>query len=253
MTTLIRSVDINCDLGEGLTIADCEQDALLMPFLSRCNIACGGHAGNHVTMPITLRNALSHGLLCGAHPGYPDKNHFGRVSLNIARSELLDSLVTQIKDLQLHAQALGIELQHIKLHGALYNDAEQSLELASHICQMVAQHFAQLAVLGLPQAAMQQAAQQHGLLFLAEGFMDRAYLSTGQLAPRTQAGAVYTDSEQCIEQVLAILNQRLVTTFDGKQLQLEVDTLCLHGDSQIALHLASTLQDRLSAKNWIIA
>jgi UPF0271 protein len=246
-------VDINCDLGEGQNIADCVQDALLMPYISRCNIACGGHAGNPLTMQETLRNAQSHGLICGAHPGYADKANFGRTSLSISTSELIESVVAQISELQQQANKLAISLSHVKLHGALYNDAEKSPQLAFNICQMLASLFPQLTVLGLPQGAMQSAAQQHGLVFLREGFMDRAYLGSGQLAPRSQAGSVYENTEQCIAQVIALLNGDEIVTFDNQPLRLQVDSICLHGDSKIAVDLASRLKTHLNEQNWKIA
>jgi UPF0271 protein len=245
-------VDINCDLGEGQSMASCAQDTLLMPYISRCNIACGAHAGNRLTMQKTLRNARSNGLICGAHPGYADKTNFGRTSLSISISELIESLVAQISELQQQANELAINLSHVKLHGALYNDAEKSPVLASRICQMLASLFPDLTVLGLPQGAMQSAAQQNGLLFLREGFMDRAYLGSGQLAPRSQAGSVYENTEQCIAQVIALLNGDEFVTFDNQPLRLQVDSICLHGDSKIAVDLASRLKTHLNEQNWKI-
>jgi 5-oxoprolinase (ATP-hydrolysing) subunit A len=199
-------VDINCDLGEGQTLDDCAQEAKLMPYISRCNIACGGHAGNTLTMQHTLHNAKQYKLKCGAHPAYPDKANFGRTSLLISSAKLLESLKMQITALQQLAHGMAIDLNHIKLHGALYNDAEKSIELAMMICQMLALDYPHLVVLGLPQGAMRNASQYYGLKFLCEGFMDRAYLGNGQLAPRTHEGAVYQNVEQSIEQVMAMLS-----------------------------------------------
>ncbi|WP_340678093.1 5-oxoprolinase subunit PxpA [Paraglaciecola sp.] len=236
-----HSIDINCDMGEGLSQHDCEQDALLMPYISRCNIACGGHAGNIFTMAQTLNSARHHGLKCGAHPGYPDPDNFGRISIKLSHEQLLDNVLKQIQQLDKIATELGQTLGHIKLHGALYNDAEKSTSLASVLCQALAQDYPNLTVLGLAGGAMQVAAKQHGLTFLREGFMDRAYLVSGQLAPRTLPGAVYQKPQQCIAQVMAILKQTELVTLDGESLLLKVDTLCLHGDSAIALELVKTL------------
>ena len=248
-----RYVDINCDLGEGQSLASCAKDALIMPYISRCNIACGAHAGNRLTMQTTLRNARSHGLVCGAHPGYADKANFGRTSLSISIPELVESLVLQVSELQQQANELAVNLSHIKLHGALYNDAEKSPELASEICQMLASIFPHLMVLGLPQGAMQSAAQQHDLVFLREGFMDRAYLASGHLAARSQAGSVFENSEQCIAQVMSLLNGDAFITFDNKPLKLQVDSICLHGDSKIAVDLARRLKTHLNEQNWKIS
>jgi UPF0271 protein len=236
-----HSIEINCDMGEGLTQHDCEQDALLMPYISRCNIACGGHAGNVFTMTQTLRNAKQYGLKCGAHPGYPDPENFGRVSITISHELLLASVLKQIQQLDNIASELGQTLEHIKLHGALYNDAEKSASLAAVLCQALADHYPYLSLLGLAGGAMQVAAKQHGLTFLREGFMDRAYLGSGQLAPRNLPGAVYQQPHQCIDQVLAMLRKTPLVALDGESLVLEVDTLCLHGDGAIALKLIKTL------------
>jgi UPF0271 protein len=259
-----KTVDINCDLGEGTSIDDCLQDALLMPFISRCNIACGGHAGNTLTMQKTLENADKYGVLCGAHPGYPDPDNFGRVSLNINIEDLLTSVLTQITQLQVIANSNQQRLTHIKLHGALYNDAENSAELANALCAEFAKHYPNLGVIGLSGGEMQTAAMQHQLRFLKEGFMDRAYLQTGHLVPRSVEGSVYTQTQTCIEQVFAMLNQLPIKTLTisnaptqskskTQSVLIKADTICLHGDSSMALALAQNLQQKLSQKGYKIA
>ena len=246
-------IDINCDLGEGQTRADCEQDALLMPYLSRCNIACGAHAGNEETMLQTLINAKQHGILCGAHPGYADPNNFGRVSLALKTDDIIESVLAQIQHLEQIAAQVGQNLVHIKLHGALYNDAEKSPELAVTLCGCLAKQFPYLSIIGLAGGAMQVAAKKQGLPFLREGFIDRAYLANGQLAPRTLSGSVYKNTEQCIAQVLAIVQQQAMTTLDGSTLLVEVDTLCLHGDSPIAYDLSTALPTEMARVGYFIA
>ena len=245
-------IDINCDLGEGQTLAVCEQDALLMPYLSRCNIACGKHAGNEQTMFQTLFNAKQHGILCGAHPGYADPDNFGRLSLALSTDKIIDSVVAQIQHLTQIATSLGQNLVHIKLHGALYNDAEKSPELACALCLAFAKHFSHLTIIGLAGGAMQTAAKKHDLTFLREGFMDRAYLATGQLAPRTLSGSVYKNVEQCIAQILAMVQQHAYETLDGGRVSVEVDTLCLHGDSPIAHAVATTLTVALARVGYVV-
>lgn len=247
-----QTVDINCDLGEGKTLEDCNQDALLMPFISRCNIACGGHAGNPLTMLQTLMYAKKHQLKCGAHPGYPDQKNFGRVSMHLSLENLFTSLASQIDQLSNIAQQINQKIGHIKLHGALYNDAEKSDSLANALCQFFANHYKAYELVGLAGGAMQKHAQLHGLNFLREGFMDRAYLSSGQLAPRSLSGSVYQTEQQCIAQVLCILQAKALNTLDNDKLVLQVDTLCLHGDSQIAFSLAKQLHALLVAQGKTI-
>lgn len=241
-----HNIDINCDLGEGKTIEDCAMDEQLMPYISRCNIACGGHAGNNATMRETLKNAQQHGVKCGAHPGYPDLENFGRASLKMGGKQLLTSIWGQIQQLDFIAHELDQPLEHIKLHGALYNDVEKSPELANALCQFFAEHYAHFTLVGLAGGAMEIAATQCELTFLREGFIDRAYLKSKQLAPRSMQGAVYSNAQQCINQVLALVNKKPFTTLDGERLVLEVDTLCLHGDSLIALEVAKGVYSELN-------
>jgi UPF0271 protein len=253
---MTKSVDINCDLGEGETLADCHKDAALMPFLTRCNIACGGHAGNELTMLETLKQAQAHQVLAGAHPGYQDRENFGRVSIKQALSTTLNHLLEQVNTLNNLATEIDIPLHHLKLHGALYNDAEQSAQLASAICQTLAKHYPHLTLVGLSQGAMQHAARTHGLAFLAEGFIDRAYLLSGHLTPRKHKGSVYSELTPCINQLLAMVSGQPIPAFDGTANQpsvlIKADTFCLHGDSQLALPLATQLQSSLHAKGFKI-
>lgn len=254
-----KTVDINCDLGEGESLDDCLQDALLMPLISRCNIACGGHAGNTFTMQKTAENADKYGVLCGAHPGYPDPENFGRVSLSISADNLLNSVITQIEQLQSIAHSFEQPLQHIKLHGALYNDAEKSPALADILCAEFGSRYDHLCLIGLSGGGMEKAAQKHKLKFLREGFIDRAYLTTGHLSPRSIPGSVYDEPNQCIEQILAMLSStpiKPLSTKDNQQQKsvlIEADTYCLHGDSPNALALAQHLKDQLSQRGYHIA
>ncbi|WP_158967254.1 LamB/YcsF family protein [Paraglaciecola sp. L3A3] len=256
-----KKVDINCDLGEGETFLDCQQDAQLMPFLSRCNIACGGHAGNQLTMLTTLQNAQKMGVLSGAHPGYADPDNFGRLSLEMKVDDIINSVIEQIANLETIAQSIQQPLSHIKLHGALYNDAEKSLSIAQPLCQALTEHYPNLPLLGLANGVMQAAAKSCGLTFLREGFMDRAYLASGHLAPRTLAGSVYQEIPPCIDQVLAMLTQQKITVLKTEQsasnkttpLYIDVDTYCLHGDSPIALKLAQELSNTLKSEGYTLA
>lgn len=237
----MKAVDINCDLGEGTAATDCARDALIMPFISRCNIACGGHAGNDTTMALTVGNAKQNRLAIGAHPGYPDREHFGRRSLSIATPELLENIAAQIERLSAIAAQQHCTLDHIKLHGALYNDAEADPGLASSILEMVKVRFPKLKVLGLANAAMEQAAQKTGLLFLREGFMDRRYLNDHQLSPRTMQGAVIKDFSQCLQQTLALIHGETFTSIRGEPLCFTADSICLHGDNIHAPAIATRL------------
>ena len=243
--------DINCDLGEGGDEASLVQDARLMAFISRCNIACGGHAGTDETMQTSLINAKKAGIKVGAHPSYPDKANFGRRSLwpDIQVQDLLHSLRGQITRLTELAAEQHMRLSHIKLHGALYNDAEKHVFLAEAIVECFCRHFPTLEVLGLADGAMRQVCQQRSVSFLKEGFMDRAYLSNGQLVPRAVSGAVYEHSNTIVHQALQLARGLPVQSYDGVALHLQVDSICLHGDQPNALMTAQAVSEAFREHN----
>lgn len=244
----MERIDINCDLGEGKSIADYARDAHIMPFISRCNIACGGHAGNADTMRTSVANAQKNNLLIGAHPGYPDPENFGRVSLKMDMETLLESVGNQIEKLQKIAGENGASLGHIKLHGALYNDAESDAELAQNLAEFFAKEFSHLKIMGLANAEMKSAAQKAGLSFIREGFMDRRYLNDHQLAPRSLEDSVITDLQQCQEQALSLVCGLPFHSHSGDALQFSVDSLCLHGDNPKAPKIARALLQFLQGK-----
>ncbi|WP_105101942.1 5-oxoprolinase subunit PxpA [Microbulbifer pacificus] len=238
-------IDINCDLGEGKSVADCERDATMMPFISRCNIACGGHAGNNTTMRLSVGHAKRNRLAIGAHPGYPDRENFGRISLAMERTALLASIREQIRALAGIAAEQQIELTHIKLHGALYNDAEADTQLAEDLVALIVREFPSLQILGLANAAMERAAQKFRQPFLREGFMDRRYLNDHQLSPRTQPGALIDDFDQCLDQVMALIHGSPFRSIDDELLLFHVDSICLHGDTPGAHSIARNLHQHL--------
>lgn len=234
-------IDINCDLGEGISQQDCDNDALLMPYISSCNIACGGHAGSTFTMKTTLINADNNNLKIGAHPGYPDKKTFGRSSISLTELQLTQTLVAQINSLLDIAEQESIDVQHIKFHGALYNDAENISGLANHLAKIINQFFPSQKVVGLAGGLLEAACIELGLLFLAEGFMDRAYLPNSKLIPRSEKGAVFDDQETSINQAIALATNKAISTNCDLTITPIVDTICLHGDNPLALTLIKEL------------
>lgn len=246
-------IDINCDLGEGDSLLDCDKDALLMPFISSCNIACGGHAGNIDTIRQLLRNAKQHQLKIGAHPGYADKHNFGRKHLTITFSELKASLQQQLKRLLKIAQHENACVHHIKLHGALYNDVEKQPQLASKLAVFFKQEYPQLKILGLAGGKLAKACREQGIEFIDEGFMDRRYLSDGTLAPRNQPDAIIKNRQQSIKQAIALARKQPLISSDGKKIIPEVSSICLHGDNPEALDIARQLNERLKLSGICLA
>lgn len=238
-------IDINCDLGEGSNAEDCHHDAQLMPYLSRCNIACGGHAGNRQTMQLSIENTKKNKIVAGAHPGYADKANFGRKSLAVSLPKLADSIRAQIDELREISAKQNVSLQHIKLHGALYNDVEKQPDMAKSIADLFAEYYADLTIVALAQGKLCQAAKTNQLKVLNEGFIDRAYQDNKQLTPRSQTGSVYSDPQQAINQALKFAKGEAIHSITNQPLDITVDTLCLHGDNTNALTIAKQLHQKL--------
>ena len=238
-------IDINCDLGEGINESDCAIDAQLMPYISSCNIACGGHAGNELTMNLTIQNAKKHGLNIGAHPGYPDKKNFGRVSIAINVKELEQSLIQQLNQFKFLLKKNGAKLNHIKFHGALYNDLESDYELALALVKFCKKHCPNLYLLGLANGNLSVACEAVGFAFIAEAFMDRAYSSNGKLVPRDQNDAVHHIESTIVEQALSIATAQRVSTNSGSRIKITADSICLHGDHPKALTIAKSVHQTM--------
>jgi 5-oxoprolinase (ATP-hydrolysing) subunit A len=236
-------VDLNCDMGEGIG-----NDAAIMPFISSANIACGYHAGDHITMHETVALALKFGVAVGAHPSYPDKENFGRMAMTLSPIEIYALTFYQIGALHAIAQSQGAVLNHVKPHGALYNAAAVSDEISQAIATAIFDFNPQLALLGLANSAMIQAAKTKGLKFKHEVFADRTYQSNGTLTPRTQPSALIESEEGALKQVLQMVKQNTVTAVDGSTIPIQTDSICIHGDGKHAVEFACALHTKLKAE-----
>jgi UPF0271 protein len=234
------SIDFNSDLGEGAGT-----DAAIMPFVTSANIACGGHAGNENTMRTTIELAMRHKVAIGAHPGYPDRERFGRVPMDIPARELIESLRRQLDSLIGTAARMGARVTHVKAHGALYNQAERDATIARNIIFGIqaATGGHQLVVVAPPGSAMLQEASGMGMKVAREGFVDRAYEPDGTLQSRSVAGSVLTNPAVAARQALSFVTNGGVTAVDGSFVELEVDTLCVHGDTPGASEIARAVRD----------
>ena len=233
-------VDLNADLGEGAP-----NDSALLALVDRCSIACGGHAGDARTMRRTLEAAAAAGVLCGAHPSYPDREHFGRRTITMPHDRLADALAFQIATLAERAALTGVALVHVKAHGALYNDAAADNGLAGVVAQVAARLLPGVALIGPPASALERAAARFALPFLAEGFPERAYLADGRLAPRDRPGAVIGDAAIAADRGLKLALGEPLDTLDGGSLTLRIQTLCVHGDAPNAVAIAAALKAAL--------
>ena len=232
-----RSIDFNCDLGEG-----CANDADVMPFISSANIACGAHAGDIASMRATLRLCAAHGVSAGAHPGYADREHFGRRALALSREQIRSLLHEQLERIAEIALAEGVALVHVKPHGALYNQAAADAALADAIAEAVRAFDSNLILVGLAGSRLITAGLAHGLRIAHEAFTDRRYQSDGSLAARSQPGAVIESADAAIAQALAIVRGESIACIDGTALRVHADTLCLHGDGSDAAGFAGSLR-----------
>ncbi len=229
--------EINADLGEhedGGVI-----DAELMPWIQRANVACGGHAGSDTSMRLALTLAKQHHVLVGAHPSYPDREGFGRKELGLPLNVIIDSVRDQILRLLQSAAELGVRVDHVKPHGALYNRAAKEPALAEALVAVIQSIDPQLALLGLADSAMAEAARSAKLRFIAEAFIDRAYEPTGLLRPRGLPGAVL-DLGQARAQAES-LRRGEVTCADGSRRVLRAESFCVHGDGREAARLLASL------------
>lgn len=219
-------IDLNSDLGEGAGA-----DAEIMPLITSANIACGAHAGDEATMEAAVALALRHGVAIGAHPGYRDAANFGRVPLDIPAEALRVDIRAQLVALGTVAERAGAQVTSVKAHGALYNQGEREEGIAATIAQAVADVDPELVLVAPPGSAMARAAESAGLRVWREGFIDRAYEPDGRLRSRRLAGALITDPATAAAQALSFVVDGGVVAQDGRFLALEVDTLCVHGDT----------------------
>ena len=234
------SIDFNSDLGEGAGT-----DAELMPLITSANIACGAHAGNENTMRTTIELAMRNGVAIGAHPGYPDRERFGRFPMDIAARELVESIRRQVDSLIAIASRMGARVVHVKAHGALYNQGERDTAVARNIIFGVqaAAGGHELVIVASPGSAMAKEASGMGMKVAREGFVDRAYEGDGTLQSRSIAGSVLTDPAEAARQALSFVKNGGVTAVDGTFLKLAVDTLCVHGDTPGAPEIARAVRD----------
>ena len=237
----MKRIDLNCDMGElPEAIADGTQEALLRSITS-ANVACGGHAGDEHTMRTTLEQALRAGVAIGGHPGYPDRANFGRLELKLPAETIADSVFEQVRALAEIAAACGARLAHVKPHGALYNQAVRSRELAEAIAQGVARWNRDVVLVGLAGSPMLDVFREAGFAVAAEAFADRRYEPDGTLRSRKFENALIRDPEEAGRQALRIAERRSVIACDGSEVTVNAQTICIHGDTPGAPKIAATV------------
>ncbi|MFM1851196.1 MAG: hypothetical protein RIS54_880 [Verrucomicrobiota bacterium] len=235
-------IDLNCDLGEGAG-----QNALIMPWISSANIACGGHAGDVATMRATIALARRRGVAVGAHPGFPDRKNFGRLELAASPDQVREWVRNQVQALQTEADALGIRLGHVKPHGALYNLAARDPTVASAVAAAVFECDPKLVLVGLAGSVLLAAGKEAGLTVAGEAFVDRAYHEDGRLVARSDPRALLA-GEAAVAQALDLVLAAEVTSVEGVRVPVAAVTLCMHGDGPQAVSIARDVHQTLTAR-----
>lgn len=241
----MRNIDLNCDMGElPEAIADGTQEAL-MKSITSANVACGGHAGDEQTMRTTIEQALRHDVSIGAHPGYPDRENFGRLELKMAPEEVANSVFEQVTALARVAESCGAKVVHVKPHGALYNQAVHNPDLARAIADGVGRWRRDVVLVGLAGSAMLDIFRQADFTVAAEAFADRRYEPDGTLRSRKHADALLRDPEEAGQQAQRMVEQNVVIASDGSEVHVDAQTICIHGDTPGAVNIAAAVAEAL--------
>ena len=238
-------IDLNCDMGESYGRYILGDDIALLDVITSANIACGFHAGDPVVMASTVQQAVKKGVAIGAHPGYPDLQGFGRRAMALSPSDLSAVILYQISALAGFAQVEGTRLTHVKPHGALYNTAIRDKDTAEAIVRAVQSFDPSLVVVTLPGSILYLTAVEQNLRVAAEGFADRAYQADGSLLPRGQSGAVIHDPDLVAKRAVRMVTQQSIRSITGEDIEIRIDTLCVHGDTPGAAEIALSVREAM--------
>ena len=225
-------LNINCDLGEGLN-----NEHIIMPFINSCNIACGGHAGDSGSMIECVEISIKNNVKIGAHPSYPDKINFGRKKIDISPSELSYSIISQIESLETIADSYGLELNHIKAHGALYNQMIVDAKLSNLYLDTI-KDFKNKCSLYIPyKSEIEKIALKKGFSIIYEVFGDRNYNDDLSLVSRNNENALITDPESVVNHIKTMKETETVKTINGNFKKIKFDTICIHSDTNNSIEI----------------
>lgn len=239
-------VDMNSDLGESFGRYTIGSDDRIIPLITSANVACGYHASDPLVMDKTLAMAKDVGIRVGAHPGFPDLMGFGRRNLSVTPAEAKAYTLYQLGALDAFCRVHHLKMQHVKPHGALYNMAAKDYELSKAICEAVKEFDENLIVLALSGGELAHAAKDMGLRTALEVFADRAYEEDGSLVNRRKEGAMVTDEDVAIARVVRMIKEKKVTAITGKDIPIQADSVCVHGDGAKALAFVEKIRKTLT-------
>ena len=238
-------MDLNSDLGEGYGRWALGDDAAMLEVVTSANVACGFHAGDPATIERTVGTAVEHGVAVGAQVSYPDLAGFGRREIDVAPGDLTADVLYQLGALEAFAKAAGSRVRYVKPHGALYNRIARDPVQAAAVVEAIRRYDPALPLLTLPGSAAMEAAREAGVPTVAEGFADRAYTGEGRLVSRREPGAVLHDPERVAARAVVMATEGRVGTIDGGEVEVEVRSLCVHGDTPGAVDLARAVRAAL--------
>ncbi|OJH00965.1 lactam utilization protein LamB [Staphylococcus hominis] len=239
-------VDLNCDLGEAFGKYSFGGDKDIIPLVTSANIACGFHAGDENVMNQTVKLAKKNHVSIGAHPGLPDLKGFGRRKMDISPTEVYNLIVYQLGALEGFCKVHQTRINHVKPHGALYNMGAKNKEIAKAIAKAVYDFDSAIVLVGLSNSLLISEAKAIGLKTASEVFADRRYEDNGQLVSRKEPDAVITDTDEALKQVLKMVTENKVISRNGKEIDLETDTICVHGDGKHALEFVEQIRKKLT-------
>nr|WP_116772403.1 5-oxoprolinase subunit PxpA [Maribacter litoralis] len=240
----MRTIDINSDVGEGVG-----NEKELFPMISSCNIACGGHAGSKETIRWCLELAKEFNVKVGAHPSYPDKENFGRVSMSISDADLIKSIQAQMQLFESVRSKLNTPLHHIKPHGALYNDIAKNEQLSQAFLKSI-EAFKDEVYLYVPfNSVVEKVAKKNGYKVLIEAFADRNYNNDLNLVSRKEDNAIISNEEEVLKHVLRMAKDNVVKTIKNEDIAMNADTYCIHGDTPSALQILMYITEHLPEYN----
>ena len=238
-------ININCDLGESSKFHSTENDPLLLKIVNSANIACGYHAGDKKTMEKTIKISKENNVSIGAHPSFKDPEHFGRKRLDLPSSEITKLIINQINILSEVSNILGIDVTHIKPHGALNNMACENYDLAKVISESIIQVNKELIFLVPTGSQMEKAGKKLGMKIATEIFADRNYEDDGNLVSRSKDNAMITDPGTAKKHVIKMVENQALNCYSGKQIPCEIDSICVHGDGKNAVNTAKQIKEGL--------
>lgn len=244
----MHTIDMNSDLAESFGAYRIGMDEEILNYITSANLACGFHASDPVVMAKAVKACKENHVAVGAHPGFPDLQGFGRRNMVIPPDEVKAMVMYQIGALDAFCRANDIMLHHVKPHGALYNMAGKDYQLAKAVCEAVAEVNPELIVMAQAESCLQKAAEELQLKVAKEVFADRAYEEDGSLVARSKPGAMITDEEEAIRRVITMVREGKTTAITGKEIPIQADTVCVHGDGEKALLFVQKLRQAFAAE-----